>query len=125
MWWLCRKVCGCLDAEEVVMTRLGFDCFRDSRAVIRRRKCRDLFGCWHALHVPALNDGESGIDLLLRALKNETVRSSLRQAEDLSYQGRMPQRWPDEGLRQNTVALLQADIGNASGDAFNPERLER
>lgn len=99
-------------AEEVVMTQLGFDCFRDSRAVIQEKEVPRPFWLLYALHVPALNDGESGIELLLRALKNETVRSSLRQAEDLSYQGRMPQRWSDQGLRQNTVALLQADVGN-------------
>jgi hypothetical protein len=99
-------------AEEVVMTRLGFDCFRDSMAVTPEKEAQRSLWLLYALHVPALNDGESGMNLLLRALKNEAVRSSLRQAEDLSYQGRMPQRWSDEVLRQNTVALLQADVGN-------------
>ena len=98
--------------EEVVMTRQGLDCFTHSTAKTQAKEVLPPLWLLYALHVTALEDGESGMDLLLRALADEAVRSSLRQAEDLSYQGRMPERWSDEELRQSTASLLQADAGN-------------
>jgi hypothetical protein len=66
----------------------------------------------YTLHVAKLEAGQSGADILMNALKYGVARDVFRQAEDLSYEGQMPERWSDQLLRERTSELLNADPGN-------------
>ena len=101
------------DLQEVWLVRLASDCIAGkTRGGVANGSPPPAPWLLYTLHVAKLEAGQSGADLLMNALKNGVARDVFRQAEDLSYEGQMPERWSDQLLRERTVELLNADPGN-------------
>jgi len=101
------------DLQEVWLVRLASDCIAGkTRGGVVNGSPPPAPWLLYTLHVAKLEVGQSGADILMNALKHGVARDVFRQAEDLSYEGQMPERWSDQLLRGITVELLNADPGN-------------
>lgn len=99
------------EVEEVFQTRLGYHVIcGDLQTEVEKA----LGPLWllYGLNVAALDDETSGLDLLLNALRDPLASKVLCQADDLSYQGKMPAHWSDAVLREHTLKLMLEHPGN-------------
>lgn len=101
------------EVEEVFQTRLGYHVIRGDL----QSEVTNVPGpLWlvYVLNVAALDNQNSGLHLLLNALRDPLASNVLRQADDLSYHGKMPAHWSDALLREHTLTLMLEHPGNSA-----------